>query len=213
MIKLFARLLSAFLFCSTAAVADTPAPGKLLVATDEVRGPIFAESVILVLSYSDQGALGLVVNRPTDVTLPEIASDDNRFHWYEDPLFWGGPVEMHTLRALLKTDAPPEPAAHIFGSVFVVPVREESLARFKSSDSLRLFMGYAGWGPGQLDRELHEGSWRVLDASDRTVFSAVPEEVWQSLSPRPIISASLAVHKPSILQQRLQQRRVPSPGR
>ena len=142
--KVIARLLAALLFFSTAAAADTPAPGQLLVATDEVRGPMFAESVILVLSYSDRGAVGLVINRPTDVTLPEIAGDDSRFQWYEDPLFWGGPVEMHTLRALLKTDAPPDPAAHIFGSVFVVPVREESLTEFKSSDSLRLFMGYAG---------------------------------------------------------------------
>jgi len=176
---------------TAAGAEETPGPGKLLVATEDIGGPVFAESVILLLSYDKSGAIGLVVNRPTDVMLTELLEDASQFKWYADELFWGGPVEMHTVRALVKSDTPPGDSQRIFDSVHIVRVEEDQLKTFISEDSLRLFMGYAGWAPGQLDSELAKGSWRVVVATEGAVFADEPKDVWGTLSLPPSLSVWL----------------------
>jgi len=188
------KTMAALLILSSGiAAAESPAAGKLLVATDEIMGPVFAESVILLLSYNRSGAIGLVVNRPTDVTLAEVLKDASKFRWYADALYWGGPVEMHTLRALVKSDTAPEDAVTIFGSVHLVPVDEGRLRGYTTGKNLRLFLGYAGWGPGQLEFEIEEGSWRVLDATEAAVFADRPKDIWRKLHMPPVLNAALGV--------------------
>ena len=160
-----------------------PARGKLLVATDLVQGEMFAKTVVLLLHYDDTGAFGLVVNRPTDVKPEELLADDDAIAGYGGTLFWGGPVHMDSLRALLLTDDPPAEAEKIIESVYLVSF-EGALERGHADPAvLRLFIGYAGWAPGQLDYEMARGSWRVLPATGELVFAEAPETLWERLAP------------------------------
>ena len=167
-----------------AAGADQqPAKGKLLVATELVRGEVFAETVILLLHYDENGAMGIVVNRPTDIAPQEVVADGDAFAAYSGPLYWGGPVQMNSLRALLRTDTPPAGTEAIVDSVHHVRIDEALTDGPADSASLRYFIGYAGWGAGQLDREMNIGSWHVVPASDEHVFADDPRKLWKQLTP------------------------------
>ena len=165
---------------------EDPGKGKLLVATDVVQGRAFAESVILLLNFDATGAVGLVVNRPMEArpaqALPELAGIDR----YEGTLYWGGPVELFTLRALLHSDAPPDNAVPIFDTVHLAPLEESLLNGASSNANLRFFLGYAGWAPGQLERELAFGSWRIVAATEALVFADDPGGIWRRLTPPPV---------------------------
>jgi len=165
--------------------------GKLLVATEVVRGRAFAESVILLLNYDETGAVGLVVNRPTEAlpaqALPELAGLDR----YEGTLYWGGPVELFTLRALLHSDAPPDNAVPIFDRVHLALLDENLLDGASSNANLRFFVGYAGWAPGQLEQELAFGSWHIVAATEALVFADDPGGIWRRLLPPPVRRVSV----------------------
>ena len=162
---------------------QAPAQGQLLVATEVVHGELFAKTVVLLLHYDETGAFGLVINRPTDVRPEELLADDDAIAGYTGTLFWGGPVQMDSLRALQLTDDPPEGAEKIIESVYLVSY-EDALAELPMDpDRLRFFIGYAGWAPGQLDKELAHGSWRVVPASGEFVFAEEPRTLWNRLTP------------------------------
>jgi putative transcriptional regulator len=187
-----ARTLSLLVFAvlslaGTSAAEPPPAKGEFLVATGQADGTIFEHTVILLLHYDDTGAAGLVVNRPTDVKATELFSDDSPMRAYDGTIYWGGPVQMSSLRALAHTDQPPEGAEKIVDSVYLVPFKDDMTA----TPGLRLFIGYAGWMPGQLDYELARGSWHVVPAAADQVFSDDPAGLWKQLLPRETFRASL----------------------
>ena len=175
---------------SSVIAAEDPGTGTLLVATEALHGPAFEKTVILLLNYDAAGTAGLVVNRPTEAlparALPEFAGIDR----YEGPLYWGGPVELFTLRALLLTDAPPANAISVFDAVYLVPLEDTVLDRAESKANLRFFAGYAGWAPGQLDRELAIGSWHIVAATEAIVFTDDPGGIWRRLLPPTLLRAS-----------------------
>jgi putative transcriptional regulator len=171
--------------------------GKLLVATELVRGQAFAESVVLLLNYDTTGAAGLVVNRPTEVPPAEALPDLAGVEHYEGALYWGGPVQQFTLRALLHSDAPPDGAIAIFDSVYLGMLDENLLDGVSSDTSLRFFIGYAGWAPGQLEQEMESGSWHIVAATEALVFADDPDGIWRKLSPPPIRRVS--VGRPGML--------------
>lgn len=173
----------AWLLPAAASAAEVPAQGKLLVATELVEGELFAETVVLLLFYDETGAFGLVVNRPTDVSPDELLADEEGIADYDGTLFWGGPVQMDSLRALLRTDEPPEEAEKILDSVYLVSLEDALQMGPTDPARLRLYIGYAGWAPGQLDYELARGSWRVVPATDELVFAEAPRELWKQLAP------------------------------
>lgn len=172
-----------WLLPAAAAADPSPAQGKLLVATELVEGELFANTVILLLHYDDTGAFGLVVNRPTDVRPEELLADEEGIAGYRGTLFWGGPVHMDSLRALLRTDEPPAGAEKIIDSVYLVSFADALQQGPTDSTKLRLFIGYAGWAPGQLDYELGRSSWRVMPATDDLVFAEEPQDLWKRLAP------------------------------
>jgi putative transcriptional regulator len=177
-------LLAVALLLPAAVGADwRPASGKLLVATGEVQGELFASTVVLLLHYDETGAFGLVVNRPTDVQPVEVLGDDESIADYRGTLFWGGPVHMDSLRALQLTDSPHGEAEKIIESVYLVSYEEALEEGPADTSRLRLFIGYAGWAPGQLDSEMARGSWRVLLASSELVFDTDPQTLWKRLAP------------------------------
>lgn len=169
----------------TGAAADPPAAkDQMLVATEVIEGDVFVKTVIVLMHHDSRGAMGLVVNRPTEVPAAEVIPDDDALSEYEGNLYWGGPVQMGSLRALLNTDDPPENAEKIVGSVYLVSVNDSLINALDDPSKLRLYLGYAGWAPGQLDRELAMGSWTVVTASAERVFSNEPTGLWKELAPR-----------------------------
>ena len=160
-----------------------PAKGRLLVATELVGGEVFAKTVILLFHYDDEGAMGIVVNRPTEVEPEELLADIDAISGYSGRIYWGGPVRMNSLRALLHTDTPPTGAETIIDSVHQVPIDDGLKDALADPASLRLFLGYAGWDAGQLDREMDRGSWHVVPASDEHVFAEDPRALWEQLTP------------------------------
>jgi putative transcriptional regulator len=127
--------------------------------------------------------MGLVINRPTEFETDELLGDLEAVSGYSGPIFWGGPVEMNSARALLRTDTPPEGSELIADSVYRVPIGDWLRYAPTNPTRLRFFIGYAGWAGGQLDREMALGSWHVVPASDGHVFADDPATLWKRLTP------------------------------
>lgn len=137
-----------------------------------MRDPNFHRTVVLLVQHSGEGALGLVVNRETPVRLGDVvehlevgsgpASRSSR------PVLWGGPVERGAGFVLFKGRAPE--GWQVRGDLSVSASKERLSALVAAGADFHLCLGYAGWGPGQLDREFTEGSWIYVDASSELLF-------------------------------------------
>ena len=177
---------------STAFAADSaPGKGMLLVGTELVRGSDFEESVILLLHYDESGAAGLIVNKPTPSppkrALPELEALER----YIGKLYYGGPVGLNSIQALLRSGSPQDRSTHIIDDVYIVPITEDLIEDSTDSSTLRLYVGYAGWAPGQLDAELRRGSWHITPASGEFVFEADPVNLWRKLAPPVTLRAAI----------------------
>jgi putative transcriptional regulator len=171
-------------FVSAGVSADqVPAAGKLLVATDEVGGPYFAQTVVLLLHHDGTGTLGVVVNRPIEASAIESMLADEDLAAHRGSFYWGGPMSQATVRALLRTDTPPEDAVQVFDAVHLVDVDELLLATASNATKLRFFVGYAGWSAGQLEHELAFDSWHILPATEELVFAEDTGDMWRKLLP------------------------------
>ena len=181
------------LLSATISVAAEPLPakGKLLRATELIRGSDFEKSVILLLHYDEEGAAGLIVNKPTTTRPSRAAPDLPGLADYDGFLFLGGPVSLHTMQALVRSPTPPDGGTHIVDEIYIVPISEDIAAAGDDVTSLRFFVGYAGWSPGQLDSEIERGSWQILPATADEVFDPDFEEVWRRLAPPEVLRASL----------------------
>ena len=180
-------LLLAALSCSAFDGAELTA-GKLLVASRDLDDPNFSRTVVLITSFDEGGAVGLVINRPAAILPEQVLPEVPGLAGYSGPLFLGGPVEVHNVLFLLRASDAPEPARHVFGDVYLSGSRTllRSLTRFPADAvRLRIFAGYAGWAPGQLEHEIHRGGWHVIPATEDIVFSDDPESVWEQVLPLP----------------------------
>ena len=171
--------------------AQLPAPGMFLVATDEVRGPFFRETVVLLLHYDDSGAQGLVINRPMRAAPVDVLPDLDGIDDYEGKLYWGGPVQITSVRTLLRSDDPPPGAVHIVDGVYLVPPDGRMPAGANDASGLRFFLGYAGWGAGQLDGELLDESWQIVPATAALVFDQDTAGIWRRILPPREIRAAI----------------------
>ena len=163
-----------------------PQRGMFLVAGPRLPDPRFARTVVLLLEYDESGALGLVINRPTQLSLrdalvtPPPGSGD---HF----VYSGGPVEHRRLIALLRSPDAVGDAQRVFGDVYASP-SFDTLRRMLERDGhaahVRTYLGYAGWSPGQLDAEIARGDWIVTPADAESIFDAPPGEVWEDLMRR-----------------------------
>ena len=162
-----------------------PAKGMLLVATPELRDPNFAKTVVLLLSYDADGAMGIIVNRRTDLALPEVVPDIEVPRNPRQLVHTGGPVSPEVLLMLFRSRDTSEHAVRIFGDVWVSDSKEllERFAKNPKKNEFRVYTGYAGWAPRQLDAEIDRGDWIVLSADGDIVFHHNPSEVWRSLAP------------------------------
>ena len=180
--KLFAPLILATLGAVNAS-AQTPAGGMFLVATAEQRDPRFAESVILLLNYGREGATGIIVNRPTWVEPEALFPDDAFFRRYRGAVYFGGPV-ARTSAIFLIRDGPMADGEPVVDGIFItadVDELRQNLPATADERTVRVYAGYSGWGPEQLDREIAAGAWQVAPASADRVFTAEPVELWREV--------------------------------
>ncbi len=169
-------------------LAADPARGSLLIASRDLLDPNFSKSIVLLLHYDDDGAYGVMINRRTQMRPTEILPDVDALEDYRGLIYLGGPVSLGNLVVLLRTEESTGAAEPIIDGVVALTSFEglnEIVTRNPAEASLRLYAGYAGWGPGQLDRELARDDWHLIPARSEDVFSDKPDELWQRLIPPP----------------------------
>lgn len=157
------------------------ARGKLLVAARRLPDPNFARTVVLLADVGDEGAMGLIVNRRTNMAVGSLLPGVEPSLATAARAFFGGPVAVSGLLALLRSADPPPNARHVVEDVYLLNDPESltvSLRRGHGPDRLRVYVGYAGWGPGQLQDETASGVWHVLDGEARIVFDEDPDSTW-----------------------------------
>jgi putative transcriptional regulator len=170
---------------ANAALAQSPATGMLLVATDELRDPRFSETVILLLHYGPDGALGVAINRPTWVDAAETFPDMPFLDDYTGRIYFGGPVAPANLVTLVRIpendDFDLEP---IIDDVYFSADPDflnETVDSAYTEQALRAYAGHAGWEGGQLEREIAAGDWQVVPAGAEFIFSNEPLALWALL--------------------------------
>lgn len=159
-----------------------PQRGMLLIARREMPDPRFRDSVILLIAHDAEGSMGVIINRPSKATLgdvvPDLAQLDKRSH----PIYFGGPVGIQNLSFLARRGAPPKKALEVLDGLYFSADRsllESLLGADTPPSALHLYLGYAGWGPGQLEGELERDDWHLHKATLTVVFSERPTEVWR----------------------------------
>lgn len=192
-------LLAAAILPAQSRRTDDLAAGKLLVTPRDAPDPSFAESVILLVQYDHESAVGLMINRRTTIPLSRALHNLKVAGQRSDPAYIGGPVETGSAMALFRSDTKPDSGAQVLEKLYLIPSQpalEKALSGSKNADSLRVYVGYCGWGPRQLDNETRLGAWYIMDANAALVFDANPDTMWSRLISRSESRVALAAPSP-----------------
>lgn len=160
------------------------AKGKFLVAGRNMMDPRFAETVILLIDYSTEGAVGLIINRPTEMKLSAALSDIKELKQREDVVYFGGPVGLSQMFMLIRSAAQPEGSSRVLDDIYAsssLTLLKRMLDNEKTGKRFHVYAGYAGWAPFQLDGEVARGDWHVTWADAETIFERKPSEIWPEL--------------------------------
>ncbi len=172
------------------------ARGKLLIAGPGLLDPNFWRTVVLVVEHSEDGALGLVLNRPSETSVHESVSQLEELVDGDEPLFIGGPVQPSSVIVLARLEDPSDAALLAFDDIGVIGAGSESDPSPAGVRQGRAFVGHAGWGAGQLDSELERGDWITEPARREDAFSEDPRELWSSVLTRMGGSYALVARMP-----------------
>ncbi len=156
--------------------------GKLLIASPAIVDPNFRQTVVLLAEHTDEGAMGVVLNREGSKTVGEVVPDLAYLADEDDVVHVGGPVSINAVTVLADFADPAQAALLVDESVGFVPAGvddEDGLAAVVRRS--RVFAGHAGWGPGQLEAEMDEESWIVEPARSEDVFTDEPGVLWSSV--------------------------------
>ena len=156
--------------------------GRLLVATPSSGDPNFDRTVILLLDHDEDGALGIVLNRPSDLEAAEVLPGWSDLTARPGVVFSGGPVEQEGIIGLgrrVRDDAAvAAPFQVTVGPIGVIDLSAEPVDAIGAVEGIRLFAGYAGWGAGQLESELVTQGWWLADAEPGDALTDEPEDLW-----------------------------------
>jgi len=170
--------------------------GQLLIAGPSLLDPNFWRTVVLVVEHTDEGALGLVLNRPSETTVEEAVPQLEHLIDPDEQLFIGGPVQPSSVIVLAEFEDPTDAALIAFDGIGVLGTGsslEELVGGVRSS---RAFVGHSGWGPGQLDGEMERGDWILESARREDAFSTVSRELWVEVLTRKGGSYALVARMP-----------------
>jgi putative transcriptional regulator len=151
--------------------------GHLVIAGSSLLDPNFHHTVVLIGHHDEEGAVGVVLNRRSEVDVADAAPPLARLVEPGERLFVGGPVQSEAAVVLADLEHPERAQVIAFGSIGFLPEETdpEELGEIRRA---RVFAGYAGWGPGQLEGEVDEGSWIVEPALPTDVFTDDPQALW-----------------------------------
>ena len=183
-----AGALCALLFLSgsswpESAPGEKPLTAILLIARDDLPDSNFASSVVLVMNNLGPAPIGIIINRPMPVPVSRLFPDLKRLAQVRDKVYFGGPVDFGSVWFVFRAAAPPEHAILACDGVYVSANRQlllQLLGRDNPVDSLRIFVGHAGWAPGQLEAEIARRDWTLKRAEIEAIFSNKSEHPWPS---------------------------------
>ena len=191
------------------------ATGKILIAQRDLPDPNFTKTVVLIVELNNEGTVGLILNRRSDITLASVFKRMKPQESSAPVFYFGGPVQIDGVIGLLRADTGPKDTHHVFGDVYVTSGREpleDMVAAGGDPSRFRAYLGYAGWSPGQLERETAQGSWRVLKSVAGTVFDSNPDTLWdrlinqtEGLSARLATAAGSSTERPTLAAVRRAQ--------
>lgn len=161
---------------------EKPAKGKILLSEPFMLDPNFKRTVVFICAHDEEGTIGFVLNRKAKVTIPDLFPE---FEYLKVNLYHGGPVEPNTVHYLHKLgDIIPDSelvgdGIYWSGSFEVLKIL---MAEKKvSPDDIRFFIGYSGWGAGQIEDELKENAWFVTSAQSTDIFGDKPDKLWNDI--------------------------------
>lgn len=160
-----------------------PLTAILLVARDDLPDSSFADSIVLVMNNLAPAPIGIIVNRPMNIPVSRLFPDLKRLAHVPDKVYFGGPVDIGSVWFLFRAATLPEHAIEACEGVYLSADRElllKLLGREKPMDSLRIFVGHAGWAPGQLEAEIERRDWTSKRAESEAIFSGKSEHPWPS---------------------------------
>jgi len=179
MLRLWARASA----CQDRVVSEQPSHrGRLLVAAPPLVDPNFDRTVVLMLEHGDDGGLGVVLNRRSETTIDDVFPEWHELVSPPGVVFAGGPVSTDAVIALARRrDVGLEGFVQVLGYLGTIDLADDPLRIGASLAALRVFAGYAGWTPGQLEAELAQGAWFVVEMERGDPFVAAPERLWRDV--------------------------------
>jgi len=170
-------------------LGSDPRAGRLLVATPLLRDPNFRRSVVLIVEHEEtEGTLGIMLNRPTKIPVGRVLEQWTELATEPSVVYKGGPVSPNAPLALALVPGKDEPlgwraldGAPALARLGLLDLEAPAGLLAPAIKALRVYAGYAGWSPGQLEAEIDEGAWYVLPAEPGDVFAAHPERLWRDV--------------------------------
>jgi len=157
---------------------------QLLVASPQLMDPNFARTVVLITEHNDDGAMGIVLNRPASTTVTDAAPELEDLVEPGEDVFVGGPVQPSSVIVLAEWDSPDEVGVPVFDGIGFVGADSDPDELARAVSRARVFAGFAGWSPGQLETELERDDWILEPALPDDVFSTVPGQLWSDVLER-----------------------------
>ena len=173
------------------------AGGQLLIAGPSLIDPNFWRTVVLIVEHSEEGAFGLVLNRPSETLVGEAVPEIEELVDPDEPLYIGGPVQPSGVVVLGRFEDPGDGVMLAFDDVGVLGTGASPLENAAGLRTARAFVGHAGWGAGQLEDELERGDWIVEPARAEDAFCEEPRELWAKVLTRKGGSYALVARMPA----------------
>ena len=155
--------------------------GQLLLASPSLFDPNFRRTVVLVTEHNDEGAAGLVLNRRSETPVADALPDLTPLVEEEEVVYVGGPVQQEAVLCLAEFDDPDDAAMLVIDHVGFIPGNGDFVLLAGGTRRARVFAGYAGWGPGQLEAELEASSWIIEDSERFDLFADPDLDLWGSI--------------------------------
>jgi putative transcriptional regulator len=158
--------------------------GNLIIASPTLEDPNFARTVVLITEHSDEGAMGVVLNRPSQAVVEEAAPTLEPVVEHGELVHVGGPVQPTAVTVLAEFDAPDRAAVMVLDDIGFMAAGTDLEEVAGVTRRARVFAGYTGWGPGQLDEELEREDWIVHEPTRDEIFTGDPEGLWSAVLDR-----------------------------
>jgi putative transcriptional regulator len=174
------------------------ATGKFLIAQRGLGDPNFSETVVLLVAYDENGAVGLVINRRAPFSVSRALSIQEA-KGRSEPVYIGGPVELEGVMALARSSTDIKGAKHVTGDVYLIVSKallDKSLASPIAASAFHVYLGYAGWSAPQLRDEMQRGGWYILPGDSALVFDSDPGSVWDRLIAKTDMRIAMLLHPP-----------------